>query len=99
MTTFASRHIGPDPAEQTQMLKADNGATMETGLEETPAGWVHVRDINGGYGTTGQEVVAALPLAAIGADHGGRLADVRAFSALMPASAGSIADRVDEVTL
>jgi len=22
------------------MLKADNGATMETGLEETPAGWV-----------------------------------------------------------
>ena len=22
------------------MLKADNGATMETDLEETPAGWV-----------------------------------------------------------
>ena len=26
--------------EEVKMLKADNGATMETDLEETPAGWV-----------------------------------------------------------
>lgn len=67
-------------------------------FRRTSSGWAHVRDIRGGYGTTGQQVVAALPLAAIGADHGGRLVDVRAFTALMPTPA-DIVERMDEIAL
>jgi len=66
----------------------------------TATGWTHVRDLAGGYGTTGQEVVAALPLDAIGASDGARLTDVRAFTALAPLGiGGGDADQVDEISL
>ena len=44
--------------------------------------WTKVADLEGGYGTTGDEVVFALPLSLIGAQHGGRLGHVEAFTAL-----------------
>jgi len=49
-------------------------------FREDGTSWVHVADVAGGYGTTGSEVVATLPLAAIGAQRGGRLSDVTAVS-------------------
>jgi Tol biopolymer transport system component len=42
--------------------------------------WVRVADLAGGYGTTGEEVVVAVPLAALGLDDGGRLSGLRAFA-------------------
>jgi hypothetical protein len=44
----------------------------------TPSGWQHIADVNGGYGTTGQQVVAAIPLSALGAHSAG---DVTAIDA------------------
>ena len=44
------------------------------------AGWTRVADVKGGYGTTGEEVVAAVPLAVVGATSGGELSQVRAAS-------------------
>jgi len=79
--------------------KSGPGATF--GLyRHTPSGWTHVRDLAGGYGTTGQEVVAALPLTAIGASDGARLTDVRAFTALAPLGLdGEAVNRTDEISL
>ena len=79
--------------------KSGLGATF--GLyRHTPSGWTHVRDLAGGYGTTGQEVVAALPLTAIGASDGARLTDVRAFTALAPLGLdGEAVNRTDEISL
>jgi hypothetical protein len=45
-------------------------------------GWTKVADLTGGYGTTGQEVVFALPLRLLDPVDGGRLSHVRAFTAL-----------------
>lgn len=60
--------------------------------------WIHTADLAGGYGTTGQEVVFALPLSDVGAGGGGRLDAVRGYTAL-----GSYADgpttTVDKVQL
>ena len=44
--------------------------------------WVQTATLRGGYGTTGDEVVFALPLRDIGAQRGGHLSHVRAFTAL-----------------
>jgi hypothetical protein len=44
--------------------------------------WTEVGSLHGGYGTTGQEVVFAIPLVDIGAQNGGRLRNLMAFTAL-----------------
>lgn len=46
----------------------------------TGAGWVRVADLAGGYGTTGQEVVVAVPLATLDLRTGGQLSNLRAFA-------------------
>lgn len=49
------------------------------------SGWQPVTSaprVAGGYGTTGQEVVASIPLAALGLQHGGRIAAVSARTGL-----------------
>lgn len=60
--------------------------------------WLHVTDLQGGYGTTGEEVVFALPLAAIGAGHGGRVRDLRGFTAIGSYQTGAAA-LVDQIAL
>ena len=51
--------------------------------------WTHVATLHGGYGTTGDEVVFALPLKAIGAQNGGRLSHLLAFTALGSLNVGA----------
>jgi Tol biopolymer transport system component len=66
-----------------QVRIAKTGLAASFGLFRMAAGgWTHVADLRGGYGTTGEEVVAALPLTDIGAQHGARLSSVDAFTAL-----------------
>jgi len=61
-------------------------------------GWTHVGDVKGGYGTTGEEVVAAVPLAALGAAHGGQVSQVSATSGFGAVATGVI-DPIDGLTL
>lgn len=49
-----------------------------------------VADLRGGYGTTGERVVVAIPLTAIGMDAGGVLSEVEAFSALGSNQSGAL---------
>ena len=58
--------------------------------------WTQVATLRGGYGTTGDEVVFALPLKAIGVGTGGRLGHLSAFTALgtFATGAASVLDRV-----
>lgn len=52
-------------------------------FREVAAGlWFRVATLRGGYGTTGEEVVFALPLRDVGLRTGGRLASLTAFTAL-----------------
>jgi hypothetical protein len=44
--------------------------------------WTQVAIVHGGYGTTGEEVVAAVPLALIGAQAGAHLSGLGAFAGL-----------------
>jgi hypothetical protein len=44
--------------------------------------WTHVRDLQGGYGTAGQEVDVAVPLGDIGLPRGGGLSHMTAFTAI-----------------
>jgi Tol biopolymer transport system component len=48
----------------------------------TAAGWQRIAALAGGYGTTGAEVTAAVPIEDLGGDGTARLRDVRAFTAL-----------------
>jgi Tol biopolymer transport system component len=66
--------------------------------QSTHGVWRQVGPVQGGYGTTGQEVVAALPLAAIGAEHGAQLTGVRAVVGFGTVTAG-ISRVVDSVAL
>jgi Tol biopolymer transport system component len=77
--------------------KSATGPSFEI-FRASAAGWTHVANVAGGYGTTGEEVVAAVPLASIGAAHGARMTNVRAASGLGAATTGLV-DVVDEVTL
>lgn len=55
-----------------EIRAAKTGATTASfGLfEQTAAGWTFVANLTGGYGTTGQEVVATVPIADLGARSG-----------------------------
>jgi Tol biopolymer transport system component len=61
-------------------------------------GWVPVASLAGSYGTTGQEVVVALPLRALGVQAGGRLSGVQAFTAIGSFD-GGLSQTVDELQL
>lgn len=75
--------------------KSVGGATFEL-LRRTGPTWIRVCDVAGGYGTTGQEVVAVIPLAAIGAQDGAKLTNLRADSEV---AAGPTTSIVDEIRL
>lgn len=60
--------------------------------------WRQVSALRGGYGTTGQEVVTALPLAAIGAQSGGRIGAATAFTGIGSYATGPI-NIVDTATI
>jgi hypothetical protein len=51
-------------------------------FRQDPAGWTRVGPVPGGYGTTGQSVVAAIPVAVLSTSGAVRATDVVAFSAL-----------------
>jgi Tol biopolymer transport system component len=61
-------------------------------------GWAPVASLHGGYGTTGQEVVVAIPLAAIGSRHGGHLSGVAAFTGIGSYEQGPVHE-LDRLTL
>jgi hypothetical protein len=60
--------------------------------------WTKVADLHGGYGTTGQQVVFALPLRAIAAQNGTQISAVTAFTALGSYYAGA-AHLLDQIEL
>jgi Tol biopolymer transport system component len=57
-------------------------------------GWSVVTDLRGGWGTTGPEVVVALPLSAINAGSGGTIDGLSAFTALDVGADAESAPRV-----
>lgn len=63
---------------------------------ESAAACTKAADLSGGFGTTGERVVVALPLSALGLAGGGELSDVEAFTALgtVPTGPVSILDLV-----
>lgn len=58
----------------------------------------HVTDIQGGYGTTGESVVMAVPLEALGLEMGGALSNISAFSGLGTFHADAL-DTLDRVRM
>ena len=54
------------------------------------AACIHVADLRGGYGTTGERVAFSLPLAELGLQEGGDLSHVRAFTAVGSYLTGAI---------
>jgi hypothetical protein len=44
--------------------------------------WAELDRLRGGYGTTGEEVVATVPLRALGLDEGGQVGHLQAFAAI-----------------
>jgi hypothetical protein len=59
--------------------------------------WTEIAALRGGYGTTGEEVVFALPLEDIGAQNGGQLSAMSAFTAVGSYETGiaRILDRIE----
>jgi hypothetical protein len=64
----------------------------------TTGAYSRVATLRGGYGTTGEDVVFALPLGDIGLQTGGQLAGLRAFAALGSFATGALT-LVDQVSL
>ena len=61
----------------------DDAGGASFGLFRLEGGvWKQVATLRGGYGTTGEDVVFAVPLRDIGIHEGGRLGRLRAFTAL-----------------
>jgi Tol biopolymer transport system component len=86
-------------AQRVPGVSYDAAGGASFGLFRLDGGaWSQVSTLRGGYGTTGAEVVFALPLADIGAQLGGELSSVEAFT-----SVGSFATGpsmiVDRLTL
>lgn len=65
-------------------------ATFEL-YQRTATGWRHVGDMSGGYGTTGQQVVAAIPLAALGTDSPDTVTMLSAAATSAPCPSGCAA--------
>ena len=59
----------------------------------TPDGWRHVGDVSGGYGTTGRQVVAAIPLATLGATSPAQVGLISAAATSAPCPSRCVATR------
>jgi hypothetical protein len=85
----------PSPLTHAMRLKV-GGVTYEvrTGVGAAPATFAlfdcstvvcsRESSLRGGYGTTGHRIVFSLPLGVVGADDGGTISEVEAFSTLEP---------------
>lgn len=75
---------------------AAGGASFGLFRETSAGDWTKVATLRGGYGTTGEEVVFALPLADLGAQAGAQLSGLTAYAALGSYLTGSarVLDRV-----
>ena len=60
----------------------EGGASFGLFRRDANGLWSQVATLRGGYGTTGEEVVFSVPLRDLGLRHGGRLRQVRAFTAI-----------------
>lgn len=67
-------------------------------FREAPGGWVQVATLRGGYGTTGPEIVVAVPLAVLGTQRGGRLSQITATTGLGNYTTGPT-QRIDAATV
>jgi Tol biopolymer transport system component len=86
---------GPD--YEVRVSKTGVDATFA--LYRNDAGqWRQIAGLRGGYGTTGQEVVFALPLADVGLAEGGRITSAVAFSAVGSSLTGSL-QPIDQLSL
>ena len=74
------------------------GASFGLFRQAADGSWTRITGLRGGYGTTGSEVVFALPLAALGGANVSQLSDVRAFTAAGSYAAGAL-DVLDELAL
>ena len=82
-----------------QVRVAKTGLGASYGLFRfVSGGWTQVTALDGGYGTTGEEVVFALPLRAIEAQRGGRLSAVIAFAGVGSYAAGA-STMTDQIAL
>jgi len=87
----AQRIAGPD-------YDYAGGASFGLFRQEPNGSWTRVTNVHGGYGTTGSDVVFAVPLAALGASNANELRAVRAFAAVGSYRLG-VLDVLDELTL
>lgn len=67
-------------------------------FRSTRTGWLRVADVSGGFGTTGLEVVAAVPLRMLGVDSPQGLSGIQARTQLV-APGGVDATTIDALTL
>jgi len=80
-------------AAKTGPVEASFGLFRDDGVAPLP-----VQTLRGGYGTSGQEVDFAVPLAAIGLERGGRLSSLRAFTSAGAYLSGP-ASLIDSISL
>ena len=73
-------------------IRAEHAGPDRFGLfrRDAPGPWRRVAALHGGYGTTGDEVVFAIPLRDLGLQAGGRLTHVEAFTSLGAFDTGPI---------
>ena len=74
------------------------GASFGLFRQEASGSWTRVTSLRGGYGTTGTDVVFAVPLAALGTSSVSQVRAVRAFTAIGSYGVGAL-DVLDELTL
>ena len=75
-------------AYEVRVEKVGLSASFTVYRRDAPGGWTKIADLRGGYGTTGDEVVFAIPLGVIDLERGGTLRSVEAFAALGTPAAG-----------
>lgn len=71
----------------------DNAGGASFGLfksEGDSSPWTQVATLQGGYGTTGKEVVFSIPVSVIGADNGVELSNLRVFTSVGSFATGPI---------
>lgn len=85
-----------DTPYQVRIAKTGLGASF-TLLRYQRGHWEPVADLNGGYGTTGQEVVAAVPMSPLGIADGGIISAVTAYAGVRTAT--GVVDVADRVAL
>jgi hypothetical protein len=85
-------------AYQVRATKLGVEPTFEL-LARTTDGWAHAATLSGGFGTTGQEIVAALPLRDLGLTHGGTIHSAVAYTSLAAGGPQPVDLAVDRLVL